>query len=169
MEMKLIGSRNLGINESNADWDYAILDLEEGGTFQHIQNDHFDKRKHCYHYNYDYRYRVARFEVDDANDWQFVYNPEDYKAGLIDVNPLDYRDKWVEKLKQLNLYHWYWFNTRTHKPLKRVYHLVYNLEVLKANAIEITDEALQRVKKWHDGDVTIEEYAALEEEINRLT
>lgn len=166
--MKLIGSRNLGIHNENSDWDYAILDLEEGGTFQQIQNDHFDKKKHCYHYNYDYRYRVARFEIDDDLDWQFVYNPEDYKAGLIDVNPLEFRDLWIDKLKRINFYHWYWFNTRTHKPLKRVYHIVYNVEVLKEGSINVSETALERVKMWHDGKCTLKDYEALIAEINSL-
>lgn len=166
--MILIGSRNLGINNENADWDYAILDLEEGGTFQHIQNDHFEYRKHCYHYNYDYRYKVARFEIDDDLDWQFVYNAEDFKAGLIDVNPFDYRDKWVEKLKTINFYHWYWFNTRTHLPLKRAYHIVYNVEVLKEGSINLSETALKRVKDWHDGLYSLKQYEALIEEINEL-
>ena len=167
-EMKLIGSRNLCINNENADWDYAILDLEEGGTFRHIQNDHFDYRKHCYHYNYDYRYKVARFEIDDINDWQFVYNPEDYKAGLIDVNPLDYKDQWIERLKQLDFYNWYWFNTRLHKPLKRVYHLAYNLEVLKEHTVNVSEMALGRVKRWHDGQCTLQDYEDLIEQIKAL-
>ena len=61
-EMKLIGSRNLGIHNENSDWDYAILDLKEGGTFRHIVNEKIGLKQHCYHYNKEYRYKVARFE-----------------------------------------------------------------------------------------------------------
>ena len=47
-EMILIGSRNLGIHNINSDWDYAILDLKEGGTFKHIVNEKIGPKQHCY-------------------------------------------------------------------------------------------------------------------------
>lgn len=104
-EMKLIGSRNLGINYENSDYDYVVLDDDvTGGTFGHIINDHFKEHHHCYHYNRDYRMKVARFEIEDVNDYQFVYNAEDYKAGLFDVNPFDYKAIWIEKLKTVDFY-----------------------------------------------------------------
>lgn len=166
--MVLIGSRNLGIHNNTSDWDYAILDLEEGGTFHHIVNEKLEPGKHCYHYNKEYRYKVARFESFDEFDWQFVFNAEDYIAGLIDVNPFDYRDKWVEQLKQIDFYHRYWFNFNKRLPMKRVYHIVFNVEALKEGTLNVSETALNRVKKFHDKDIAIEDYEALISEINAL-
>lgn len=167
-KMILIGSRNLGIECEWSDWDYAILDLEEGGTFHHIVNDRFEPQKHCYHYNKDYRYRVARFEQTGEYDWQFIYNAEDYKAGLIDINPFDYKEQWIEQLKLIDFYHPYWFSVNRHVPLKRSYHIVYNLEVLKEGSLNISEEALKRVKRYHDREVSLKEYEDLIEEIKSL-
>ena len=167
-EMKLIGSRNLGIHNENSDWDYAILDLKEGGTFRHIVNEKIGLKHHCYHYNKEYRYKVARFESFDEFDWQFVFNAEDYIAGLIDINPFDYKDVWIEQLKKIDFYHSYWFNFHRRLPFKRVYHIVYNLEALKENTLNISEEAMARVKKFHDRNATLEDYEAIIEEIKAL-
>lgn len=167
-EMVLIGSRNLGVHNEFSDWDYAILDLEEGGTFHDIVNEKLEPKKHCYHYNKDYRYRVARFEIVGQTDWQFIFNAEDYRAGLIDINPFQYRDEWVKQLKQIEFYNHYWFSPVRHLPLKRVYHIVYNLECLKENTLEVSEKALERVKKFHDREVTLEDYKAVIEQINTL-
>lgn len=166
--MILIGSRNLGIHNSWSDWDYAILDLAEGGTFHHIVNEKLGPNQHCYHYNKEYRYKVARFESFDEFDWQFVFNAEDYIAGLIDINPLDYRDIWIEQLKKIEFFHPYWFNFHRHTPLKRVYHIVFNLEVLKENTLNISEEAMSRVKKFHDRESSLKDYEDIIEEIKAL-
>ena len=167
-EMKLIGSRNLGIHNENSDWDYAILDLKEGGTFKDIVNEKIGPKQHCYHYNKEYRYKVARFESFDEFDWQFVFNAEDYIAGLIDINPFDYKDIWIEQLKKIDFYHSYWFNFHRRLPFKRVYHIVYNLEALKENTLNISEEAMARVKKFHDRNVSLEDYESIIEEIQAL-
>lgn len=168
MEMKLVGSRGLGIHNEWSDWDYAILDLEEGGTFHHIINEKLDTRKHCYHYNKEYMDKVARYEdVGDA-DWQFIFNPENYRAGLIDINPFQYRDAWIKNLKEIDFYHIFWFSPIRRVPNKRVYHIVYNLECLKEGTIDISEEALERVKQWHNGNVSFDDYTALIEAIKSL-
>lgn len=168
MEMKLVGSRGLGIHNDWSDWDYAILDLEEGGTFQHIINEKLDNRKHCYHYNKDYMDKVARYEDMGEADWQFIFNPENYRTGLIDVNPFDYKVAWIKKLKEIDFYHMFWFSPIRRVPNKRVYHIVFNLECLKENTLNVSEKALERVKQWHDNNMTWDDYKSLIEEINNL-
>lgn len=161
--MKLIGSRNLNIHNENSDYDYVIIEDRED-----IINERLSKKSHCYHYPVSYKNQLARFIVQD-NDFRWIFNAEDYKGGVIDINPFDYLEQWVSLLKQVNLFDDLYFNKRFKSPRKLIYHIVYNVEVIKAKSFELDEDALNRVKKWHDGDVTIEEYAALEEEINRLT
>lgn len=168
MEMKLVGSRGLGIHNEWSDWDYAILDLEEGGTFYHIINEKLGDRKHCYHYNKDYMDMVAKYEDVGEADWQFIFNPENYRANLIDVNPFDYRDAWIDKLKSIDFYHMFWFSPIRRVPNKRVYHIVFNLECLKEGTLNVSEKALERVKQWHDGLCSLKQYETLIEEINEL-
>ena len=127
--MKLIGSRSLGIHNENSDYDYVVI--EEGdGTWEDIVNERLGNRRHCYHYPKGYRDRIAEFNCD-AEDYHWMHNAEDYMLGIIDINPFDYRDEWVSRLKELNLFDDYWFNRRSKLPRKRVYHIVYCLEALK--------------------------------------
>jgi hypothetical protein len=168
-DMKLIGSRNLGIHNETSDWDYVALDLTEGDTFQNIINERIGHLRHCYHFNKDYRYGIARFENTDENDWHFIYNAEDYKAGVIDVNPLEYREQWLHRLKTMDFYNPYWFKHHFKTPSKKAYHIVYNLEILKVNSLDISDEAMARVKMFHDRQATAEDYETIIREINELT
>lgn len=145
--MILIGSRNLGIDNEHSDYDYVELDAVSGGTFLEIQNERISKNEHCYHYNLEYRNKVAKFEIDDENDFQFIYNAEDYRAGVIDVNPFDYLDIWIEKLKSIDCYNNFFYSSTMDKYLKRFYHLVFNLECIHQNTLYPN---MDRVKMFHD-------------------
>ena len=54
------------------------------------------------------------------------------------------------------------------KIVKRTYHLIYNLEALKEGSVFLSDLALERVKKWHRGNVSLEDLSALKDEIMAL-
>ena len=152
--MYLVGSRAVGVNNENSDYDYLELDLSSGSTFNDRVNEHFEKKKHCYHYNRDYMYRVFRFEVEDEDDNMFLLNALHFNVGVNPFNPFDYRDKWVEKLKSTD-YNGHYFKSRYGTFLKRFYHVVFNLECLKQNTLKPT---LERVKRFHDMKAEPEEY-----------
>lgn len=168
--MKIVGSRLLGINYDNSDYDFVELDLQDGSTYLDIVNEHFAPHRHCYHFNKDYRDRVARYEVEDENDLHFIYNPEDYRAGIISENPFNHIEKWLAALKRVNYRECpYFYNSRTEKWYKRFYHVVYNLECIKQNTLHIDQEGLDRVRKFHDkNDITDQDYEDVIREIITL-
>lgn len=166
--MKLVGSRNLGIHFENSDYDYVVIDDRDGG-WKDVVNERIDKNHHCYHYPKNYREQIAHFNVEHKDDFIWIYNAEDYKSGIIDVNPFDYKDKWIDMLKSMEFYHRSWFVPNLQIVRKRVYHIVYNLECLKCNSLELDEKALSIVKEWHDGGKTLEDYENLINEINSLT
>lgn len=162
--MKLIGSRNIGINTDFSDFDYVEIDDREGGR-DDVYNERITPIHHCYHYPKDYRMKVALYDTDD-NDYTWLYNPEDYKAGVITINPFEHRDKWITKLKTIDLFSPFFFIRG--KIVKRTYHLIYNLEALKEGSVLLSDLALERVKKWHRGNVSFNDLEALKKEIMAL-
>ena len=164
MEMKLIGSRALGIHNEKSDFDYVVLDDRDGGL-KDIINKGINQHTHCYHYPRKYREQIAHFNVEQKNDYIWLYNAEDYNYGIIDINPFEYREKWIELMKNIEWYSKYWFIPNVKIVRKRVYHIVYNFECLKANSVHIDAEALSRVKEWHDGKKSLEDYKNLIEEI----
>lgn len=165
--MKLIGSRNIGIHSEWSDYDYATIDIGRTGGRQDITNEQLARRQHCYHYPEDYRARVAVFETDE-DDFNWIYNAEEFKAGLITTNPLDYKAEWIGLLKTIDFFTPLWWHPRLHIPRKRVWHIVYNLEVIKEGTTDLSEQALTRVRQWHDGNVDKDEYQALIEEIKAL-
>lgn len=162
--MKLIGSRNLKIHTDFSDFDYVEIDDRLGGR-DDVYNEHINPLHHCYHYPKDYRMKVAIYDTDD-DDYNWIYNAEDYKAGVIDINPFDYKDKWISKIKSIDLFSSQFFLRGIIR--KKTYHIVYNLEVLKEGSVFLSDLALERVKKWHRGNVSLEDLSALKDEIMAL-
>lgn len=163
--MYLAGSRNIGVHNKHSDFDYAVIDDREG---YEIINERIDKKHHCYHYPKKYRDDVAHFNVERTDDFIWLYNVEDYKSGLIDVNPFDYKEKWIGMLKTMDFFNRVFFIPNVKIIKKRVYHIVYNLECLKANSIYLNEEATSRVKEWHDAPKTLEEYHKVIQEIQKL-
>ena len=164
--MKLIGSRSLGIHNENSDYDYVVI--EEGdGNWEDITNERLGNRRHCYHYPKGYRDRISMFNIEQ-DDYHWMHNAEDYMLGVIDINPFDYREEWVKRMHELNLFDDFFFIRRSRLPRKRVYHIVYCLEALKNNSVNLSETSLERVKYWHDGNATFEDIKSLIEEI-RLT
>lgn len=161
----MVGSRNLGIENENSDYDYVQLDLDKGGTFREIHNEFISKGVHCYHYNKEYRNKSAKFEVEDIDDFQFIYNAEDFRAGVIQDNPFDYKKQWIEKLKAMDFYHRIFYAPHTKVFSKRFYHIVFNLECLKQNTLYPT---MERVKAFHDKKVHNQDYLGIIEEIKQL-
>lgn len=164
--MKLIGSRSLGINSENADYDYVQID-DGDGNWENITNERLEVRKHCYHYPKEYRNRIAQFNIDE-DDYHWIYNAEDYMLGIININPFDYKDEWIRRIKELNLFDEMWFIRRSKLPRKRIYHLIYNIEAIKNNSVILSETSLKRVKEWHDGNTTLEDIKDLKTEINGL-
>lgn len=165
--MYLIGSRNIGVHNEHSDYDYATIDEDRNGGVKDVYNEKIDKRKHCYHYPKDYRERLAKWEYEDG-DWNWLYNIEEYKSGLITINPFEYMDKWIAAIKNLDLFSSPFWNIRIHKPKKRIYHLIYNIEVIKNKSIDLPNEAIERIKRWKYGDVTLKDYDVLKGEIMAL-
>ena len=159
--MKLIGSRNLNIHNENSDYDYVIIEDRED-----IINERLSKKSHCYHYPKEYRKQVALFNVDD---FRWIFNAEDYQGGIIDINPFDFYHQWIYKLSHVNLFDDLYFNKRFKSPRKLIYHIVYNVEVIKAKSFELDEDALNRVKEWHDGKKKFDDIIELSKEINSLT
>lgn len=162
--MYQIGSRLFGLHTDESDYDYVEVDLESG----EMTNDHFDVGKHCFHYNREYLDRAARFEIDNKEDFQFVYNAIDYVIGIININPFDYRDKWIEKLKGIDFRHLYWWSNIRQSYRKVFYNVVYNLEVLKSGSFDVTDEMKAKLQRFHDLEATQEEYEEILSEIREL-
>lgn len=162
--MYLIGSRNLGIENERSDWDYIEID-GRGSTCRDIVNVHFDEHKHCYHAPKDYIEKVGRFEINDSADTLWVYNAEYYRTGLIEDNPLNYREIWVERLKNMDIEKSYFWSQRMGKFMKRFYHVVYNVECLKENTLY---PDMTRVKLFHDRQATQEDYESVLEDIQNL-
>ena len=162
--MKLIGSRNLNIHTDFSDFDFAEIDDRQGGR-DDVYNEHITPIHHCYHYPKDYRMKVAHYDTDE-DDYNWIYNPEEYKAGLITINPFDYKDLWISKLKSLDLFSPQFFLRGIIR--KKSYHIVYNLEVLKEGSTNISEQSLERVRQWHRGNVSFEDYKALINEIKDL-
>lgn len=162
--MKLIGSRNLNIHTDFSDFDFAEIDDRQGGR-DDVYNEHITPIHHCYHYPKDYRMKVAHYDTDE-DDYNWIYNPEEYKAGLITINPFDYVDLWITKLKSMDLFSPQFFLRG--KIRKKAYHIVYNVEVLREGVFSLSEKALERVKQWHRGDVTIEDLTSLKKEIMDL-
>lgn len=163
--MFLIGSRNLGIEDSKSDYDYIELDLEKCDTYKDIQNIFIAPKQHCYHMSKEYIDRCAIYELQDPEDYTFIYNPEFYRVSAIDVYPFDYRDKWIEKLKAFNFYHYNFYAPGIKKFSKNFYHIVFNLECLKQNTLYPT---MERVKLFHDMRASEKDYRKVIEEIMNL-
>lgn len=158
--MILIGSRGLGIHTDFSDYDYVAIDDVEGVE---VWNERITPIHHCYHYPKDYRDRLARFVEDD---WKWIFNAEDYMLGVIDVNPFDYKEAWISHLKTLDMFsELFYINGR---PRKKTYHIVYNVESLKEGSVKLSERAIERVKLFHDGIASLEDYKTLISEINNL-
>lgn len=162
--MYLVGSRAIGVNYENSDYDYIELDLESGSTYEDRTNEHIEYKKHCYHFNKDYMYKVFQFEVEDTTDMMFMFNALHYNVGANPYNPFDYRDKWMARLKGID-YNGLFFKSRTGRIRKRFYHIVFNLECLEQNTLTPT---LERVKMFHDMKATDADYEQIVQEIQNL-
>lgn len=162
--MYLVGSRGLGVNTDFSDYDYVEIDEKQGGRGD-MYNQRIAPKQHCYHYPQNYLMEVAVYDTDDG-DYNWIYNPLHFKVGLISINPFDHKDKWIAKLKSLDLYSDFFFSRGIIR--KRTYHLIYNLEVLKEGSVFLSETALERVKQWHRGNVSLEDLSALKGEIMAL-
>lgn len=166
----LMGSRAMGVSSELSDYDWVCLDdTLTGMTFQDgMINDHFKKGEHCYHFGYDYFETIINFNTGEG-DYCFLYNPMYFRVGLSNVNPFDMREKWIEKIKALDLNcNYFWFHHKD-KPRKRMYWVVYNVYCLKENTLTPSDEAMALVQKFHDKESTTDDFNNLLDEIKNLS
>lgn len=140
-----VGSCAIGCDWALSDNDYAVIEAGDGDDWKCIVNERISPDSHIYHYPLGYIEKVSKFEVDD---WSWIYNAVNFKAGLIDVNPLEYRDKWTEKLKAVDWRNepYFYLNRQNKHYKKRFYHIVYNVEALK-KGFENVD--IERISKFH--------------------
>lgn len=154
--MKLVGSRALGLNGERSDYDYVAVDLEKCESYEDVVNEKLGEKSHCYHFSKAFLERLARYEAG-PHELYYIFNPVNYLAGVIDVNPLDYRDAWISLLKQTD-FHQMWFQSQlTKKFKKRFYHVVFNYFALLENTLHISDEHMAVVRRFHDKVATIQE------------
>jgi hypothetical protein len=146
--MKLVGSRILGINGPQSDYDLVELD-GTGSTYADITNEHLCPGFHCYHYPKEYRENLGKYIIPTEDDIQWIYNPEDYLAGVITDNPFDYEETWKSMLKNLDFHHHLFYNQRTGYK-KKFYHIVYNLLSLENHSFDLDEEQLAYLKSFHD-------------------
>ncbi len=165
----LMGSRALGVNNELSDYDYVCLDDSLSGlSYQTaIFNNHYKRGEHCYHIGYDYFEATINFDIE--GEYCFLFNPLYFRVGLSNANPLDLRDKWVAKIKSLDLTsNYFWFH---HKgvPRKRMYWVAFNVYCLKENTLYPSDEAMGIVRMFHDKESTPEDIDNLLNEIKNLS
>lgn len=141
-----VGSVALGVDWGLSDEDFAVVEAGDGDDWHCIYNERTSPTSHIYHYSSGYIEKVSKFEVDD---WNWIYNAVNFKAGLIDANPLEYKEKWISKLKSVDWRNepYFYLNRQNKRYKKRFYHIVYNVEVLK-KGFENVD--IERVRKFHD-------------------
>lgn len=164
----LIGSRLVGVNNPDSDYDYVELVNNGGGFYRHLVNISLSLNAHCFYYNREYRERIGRFAIEHDDDYRFIFNVIDHMAGALKVDPFQYMEEWVKHLKKLNVYDEYFYDSNECKYRKRFYNVVFNLECIKKGDTDISPEARMRVKRFHDLIATELEWEAVINEIKEL-
>lgn len=164
----LTSSRLIGVHSPRSDYDYIEIVENGGGYYKYLVNIAMSPNSHCFYINRKYAEETAKFMIRDPKDYHFIYNAEDFRSGALSISPFEREELWRVNLKRIDFKDKFLYDHVRNLYSKRFYHVVYNLECIKEHTLIVSDEAIERIKRFHDLIATEEEYQEVLNEIQNL-